>query len=195
MFQSLKIYLSILAMTFAYPAFSFQNPLDLYDFSASKSSGSWMIVNDGVMGGVSRSQLSLSSTGTLLFQGNVSLDYGGGFASVRSVFKTVDAGNFNGILIMVKGDGKTYQLRVRQQKQFDGVAFFQRFETTKGEWSEIFLPFNRFQASYRGRLLLDHPKLNRKEISQIGLMISDKQKGEFSLEVKRIAFVDQQEKI
>ncbi len=92
MFQSLKIYLSILAMTFAYPAFSFQNPLDLYDFSASKSSGSWMIVNDGVMGGVSRSQLSLSSTGTLLFQGNVSLNYGGGFASVRSVFKTVDAG-------------------------------------------------------------------------------------------------------
>ncbi|RZO47159.1 MAG: hypothetical protein EVA80_02200 [Proteobacteria bacterium] len=92
-----------------------------------------MIVNDVVMGGVSRSQLSLSSTGTLLFEGNISLDYGGGFASVRSVFNTLDEENLNGILIMVKGDGKTYQLLVRQQKQFDGVAFFQRFETTKGE--------------------------------------------------------------
>ncbi|HBM53372.1 MAG TPA: NADH:ubiquinone oxidoreductase, partial [Deltaproteobacteria bacterium] len=49
-----------------------------------------MIVNDVVMGGVSRSQLSLSSTGTLLFEGNISLDYGGGFASVRSVFNTLD---------------------------------------------------------------------------------------------------------
>ena len=133
MFQSLKIYLSVLAITFAYPAFSFQNPLNLYDFSASKSSGSWIIVNDVVMGGVSRSQLSLSSTGTLLFEGNISLDYGGGFASVRSVFNTLDEENLNGILIMVKGDGKTYQLLVRQQKQFDGVAFFQRFETTKWE--------------------------------------------------------------
>ncbi len=92
-----------------------------------------MIVNDVVMGGVSRSQLSLSSTGTLLFEGNISLDYGGGFASVRSVFNTLDEENLNGILIMVKGDGKTYQLLVRQQKQFDGVAFFQRFETTKWE--------------------------------------------------------------
>ncbi len=71
MFQSLKIYLSVLAITFAYPAFSFQNSLNLYDFSASKSSGSWIIVNDVVMGGVSRSQLSLSSTGTLLFKGNI----------------------------------------------------------------------------------------------------------------------------
>ena len=72
MFQSLKIYLSILFMTVAYPVFSFQNPLDLYDFSASETSGSWIIANDGVMGGFSRSQLSLRSTGTLLFQGSVS---------------------------------------------------------------------------------------------------------------------------
>ena len=72
MFQSLKDYLSILFMIVAYPVFSFQNPLDLYDFSASETSGSWIIANDGVMGGVSRSQLSLRSTGTLLFQGSVS---------------------------------------------------------------------------------------------------------------------------
>ncbi|MBT6727218.1 MAG: CIA30 family protein [Deltaproteobacteria bacterium] len=168
-------------MTVAYPAFSFQNPLDLYDFSASETSGSWIIDNDGVMGGVSRSQLSFSSTGTILFQGSVSFDFGGGFTSVRSVFETVDAGNYNGLLIMVKGDGKTYQLRVWHQKQFDGVAFFQHFETTRGEWLEIFLPFICFQASYRDRLLPDHPTLNRREISQIGLMVSDKQKGEFSL--------------
>ena len=61
---------------------------------------------------------------------------------------------------------------------------------TRGEWIEIFLPFIRFQASYRGRLLPDHPILNRRKISQIGLMVSDKQKGGFSLEFKRIGFLD-----
>ena len=75
---SIKIKLSLLFMTLAYPVFSFQNPLDLYDFREPGTSGSWMIVNDGVMGGVSESQLSRSSDGTLLFQGNVSLDFGVG---------------------------------------------------------------------------------------------------------------------
>ena len=54
----------------------------------------------------------------------------------------------------------------------------------------VLRPFIGFQASYRGRLLPDHPILNRREISQIGLMVSDKQKGGFSLEFKRIGFLD-----
>ena len=54
-FYSKKINLGLLFMTLAYPVFSFQNPLDLYDFSGSKTSGSWKIVNDGVVGGVSES--------------------------------------------------------------------------------------------------------------------------------------------
>ena len=60
-----------------------------------------MIVYDVVMGGVSECQLSLSSDETLLFQGNVSLDFGGGFASVRSVFKSFNAYNYDGILFLV----------------------------------------------------------------------------------------------
>ena len=60
-----------------------------------------MIVYDVVMGGVSECQLSLSSDETLLFQGNVSLDFGGRFASVRSVFKSFNAYNYDGILFLV----------------------------------------------------------------------------------------------
>ena len=44
-----------------------------------------------------------------------------------------------------------------------------------------------FQASYRGRRLPDYPKLDTTRISQLGLMISDKQEGNFRLEVQRIA--------
>ena len=101
MFCSKTINLGLLFMTLAYPVFSFQNPLDLYDFSGSQTSGSWMIVNDGVMGGVSESQLSLSSDEIILFHGDVSLDFGGGFASVRSVFKSFNAYNYDGILFLV----------------------------------------------------------------------------------------------
>ena len=162
MFYSKKINLGLLFMTLAYPFFSFQNSLDLYDFSGPKISGSQKIVNDGVVGGVSESHLSHSSDGTLLFQENVSLNFGGVFASVRSVFKSFKAHNYDGILIFVKGDGQTYQHRLRQEEQFDGVAFFQHFETVAEEWLKIFLPFDHFQASYRGRFLPNYPKLDKK---------------------------------
>ena len=164
-----------------------QEPRDLYDFTHQETSGLWMIVNDGVMGGISESRLSLDQQGFLVFEGRVSLDYGGGFASVRSILNRLDADPYDGILIRFKGDGKRYQLRLRQVDRMEGVAYLQHFETKTGEWEEVFLPFHSFQASYRGRRLPDYPKLDTRRISQLGLMISDKQEGNFRLEVQRIA--------
>ena len=165
-----------------------QEPRDLYDFSYQETSGVWMIVNDGVMGGISESRLSLDQQGFLVFEGRVSLDYGGGFASVRSILNRLDADPYDGILIRFKGDGKRYQLRLRlrQGDRMDGVAYSRHFETKTGEWEEVFLPFHSFQASYRGRRLPDYPMLDTRRISQLGLMISDKQEGNFRLEVQRI---------
>ena len=163
------------------------NLLDIYDFNSPETAGSWMIVNDGVMGGVSQSRLSLDEQGALVFEGRVSLDYGGGFASVRSTVNQLDAEKFQGIFLKIRGDGNKYQLRLRQTSRVDGTAFYQHFKTEIGKWVEVFIPFTEFKASYRGRLLPDHPKLDTSRITQIGLMISDKQKGNFRLEVKRIA--------
>ena len=164
-----------------------QNRLDLFDFSDPDKSGRWMIVNDGVMGGISESRLFLNEKGFLVFQGRVSLEYGGGFASVRSIHNELDANSYHGIMIKFRGDGKTYQLRLRHQDRMDGVSYFQYFQTEKNKWRTVFLPFSRFQANFRGRLLPNHPKLDTKRISQIGLMISDKQDGFFQLEIERIA--------
>ena len=36
--------------------------------------------------------------------------------------------NYDGILTIVKCNWQTYQLRLRQQEQFDGVAFFKYLE-------------------------------------------------------------------
>ena len=99
-----------------------QEPRDLYDFTHQETSGVWMIVNDGVMGGISESRLSLYLQGFLVFEGRVSLEFGGGFASVRSMLNRLDADPYDGILIRFKGDGKRYQLRLRQGDRMDGVA-------------------------------------------------------------------------
>ena len=43
----------------------------------------WNIVNDDVMGGISTSYLSVSDGKSLIFNGNLSLENNGGFASSR----------------------------------------------------------------------------------------------------------------
>ena len=43
----------------------------------------WNIVNDDVMGGISKSFLSINDENNLIFSGNVSLKNNGGFASTR----------------------------------------------------------------------------------------------------------------
>ena len=49
--------------------------------------GSWQIVNDGVMGGISSSRM-VEADGVLNFEGELSLENNGGFASAR---RLVDA--------------------------------------------------------------------------------------------------------
>ena len=77
----------------------------------------WIIVNDNVMGGVSNSTLSLNKENNLVFNGNVSLDNNGGFASVRHSLKKGILKEIKSFKILIKGDGNIYKLRFRQQNR------------------------------------------------------------------------------
>ena len=153
---------------------SFVEPINAFE---------WIVVNDNVMGGISRSRVSINPDGYMLFNGNVSLEYGGGFASVRSSYENWEIGNFDGFVIKVWGDGKSYQFRCRMGNNFNGVAYRHYFQTNNENWQEIRLPFNKFVPTYRGRILSDVTPLDPKEIRNLGLMISDKQSGNFNLKI------------
>lgn len=56
----------------------------IHRFETPVSTQLWQAINDGVMGGVSVSRLRFDSTGYAVFEGVVSLENNGGFASVRA---------------------------------------------------------------------------------------------------------------
>jgi monofunctional biosynthetic peptidoglycan transglycosylase len=143
----------------------------------------WSIVNDGVMGGRSTSKISLTDERTALFTGFVSLENNGGFASTRAAFQSLDLSAYEGITLRVKGDGRRYQLRFRQDGTFDGVAYGVEFETTHGEWTEFDLPFETFQATFRGYVPRGSGPLDPTRIRQMGILIGDKKEGPFALEI------------
>lgn len=149
----------------------------------------WEVINDVVMGGISESNFQIQNDQNALFFGRVSLENNGGFASVRILLRETISGNFEKIIIKVKGDGKTYSLRIRTDQNFDGVAFASSFLTKKDKWTEHeFSPVD-FVPTFRGKTLFNVSPLKDLQISHIGFLISEKQSGSFQLKIDWIKLI------
>ena len=134
------------------------------------------------MGGVSTSSFRLTN-GVALFQGNVSLENNGGFASARSLAAHLNLAGGDSFVIRVRGDGRRYKFTARTDPSFDSAIYQCGFTTKKGEWEEHRLLFKQFVATFRGRVLSSEPPLDAARITSVGFLISDMQGGPFQLEV------------
>jgi uncharacterized surface protein with fasciclin (FAS1) repeats len=144
----------------------------------------WRVVNDGVMGGLSKGKLEIINDGILKFSGNLSLENNGGFSSIRTRNLKKDLSAANGVVARVRGDGRTYQIRFSTEARFRGmeISFMAEFKTKKDQWTEIQVPFDQFTGSFRGMKLKDE-KFKPSEIRRLGLLIADKKTGPFDLKV------------
>ncbi|WP_223789227.1 CIA30 family protein [Marinicella meishanensis] len=148
----------------------------------------YLIINDGVMGGVSSSRLDRTAQ-ALQFSGSVSLDNNGGFASVRMVWPFIEQSwqqDPSVLVLTVKGDGRRYQFRLRTNRGFDGAAYTQSFNTLAGQTQSIYLPVDQFIPTFRGRVLRDMPPLRLVDVQQMGVLVADQQVGAFSIELKQL---------
>jgi monofunctional biosynthetic peptidoglycan transglycosylase len=155
----------------------------LIDFKNADERENWQIINDDVMGGVSRSEIIFNDTGTATFQGRISLENNGGFASTRRKPHSYGLDGFIGLHVRIRGDGKEYQLRVRTDNRFDGISYRYRFATQPEIWLNIRAPFSKFVPTFRGRILSDVSPISPDQIQQVGFLIADKQAGNFHLEI------------
>jgi len=159
----------------------------IFDFSTQEQFKQWMVINDGVMGGVSRSSFEKRDLTGAVFTGEVSLENFGGFCSASArLDKPVDASAFDGIALRCKGDGKTYKLTLKNDQSFGGFAYQFRFAVSAGDWMVVKAPFGEFKASFRGQPAPEAPPLNPAVIQAIGFLIADKQAGSFRFDVESI---------
>lgn len=159
------------------------NTQEIYDFSKDKDVSDWRIINDGIMGGVSRSSFELDTEGNAVFSGSVSLDYNGGFCSVRHNFKRINLEKFKTIEIRLKGDGKRYQFRIRHNSS-DYYSYITYF-VTDGEWQNIQLKLNEMYPSFRGRKL-DMGNFDKDSMEEIAFLIGNKKEEKFRLVIDKI---------
>ena len=156
------------------------------------SVAAWRPIDDRVMGGRSRSSATWSEDGALVFSGELSLDQGGGFASLRTELGSVNLGGSTGLRLVVRGDGRRYRINLRDRVQAmepDQGTQYRALFTADGQWATRWLPWSAFVASRRGRVLPDAPPLDISSIASAGLMTAFRDPGPFRLEVRSIEAV------
>lgn len=158
-------------------------PTFALQFEDTEAEPDWKPVNDGVMGGLSEGAGRMED-GALIFEGNLSLANNGGFSSVRTTRGQYDFTGAEGLTLRVRGDGRSYQLRLATDARHRGslVSYQGKFDTEEGQWTEVNIPFEVMKPSWRGRMLSGHI-LDVSKVSQLGVLIGDKKEGPFRLEV------------
>ena len=160
-------------------------PVVLLDGNDASRCSQYGCLDDGVMGGVSVSELvaetipfGTAATPTApaavaMFRGTVSAANSGGFASVRNRNwePPKDCSSATGISVRCFGDGQRYKLFLRTDAGWDAIAYGVSFDTVAGQWATVKLPFSSFRAIFRARTISAAP-LDAKSIRSVQIMLS-----------------------
>ena len=150
------------------------------DFSMVEVVRSGRTVNDGVMGGVSQSRLRPDPEG-IFFEGVVSLANNGGFASMR--FPASFPLSTHSLALVVRGDGQRYKFTLRTEKA-PQVVYESDF-LAAATWQPHRFKTEEFKTTFRGRLV-QAPPLSFSDVSEIGILIADRQEGDFCLQIRTL---------
>ncbi len=150
----------------------------LIDFKANPNTENWYVIDDVVMGGRSSGKFAINEEGYGEFSGAVSLENYGGFSSVRCTLKPIQVRPESTIRIRLKGDGSSYQFRVKDERKRN-YSYSTRFETTR-DWQTLEFRLSDLYPIFRGRRL-DLPNFNHTTLEELAFLIGNKKAQEFQL--------------
>ena len=144
--------------------------MTLFEFNTEQNIQQWHTENDVVMGGVSKGRLTYlpegaEGKGAGRFNGEISLENGGGFAQILFDEQGFDLTRFQGVELHVRGDDQTYQVRL--ETDAERVAYAQSF-LAKDEWQRVRLAFADFESTFHGEVVPDAPDLNLAAVRTVG---------------------------
>ena len=159
-------------------------PHNIFEFNRTCDITPWHTVDDDVMGGKSSGFFSLNEEGHAVYEGDVSLENNGGFASVKYQFDAIKTKGFSKIRLKIKGDGKRYQFRIKDHSsnKHAYIAYFQ----TSTNWEVIELSMANMYPTFKGRKL-DMSNYDANSIEEIAFLIANKKAEHFKLEIESIA--------
>jgi len=158
----------------------------LLNFNSAETND-WTVVNDGVMGGLSKGKLTYTES-SVIFEGELSLANNGGFASFQGNRGEYDLSTYDKVTIKHRGYGGTFGFRLKTSEPF--YMPYYKFEFTPNkEWQESSFTLNEMPewrlADKTGDKISED---DLAEIIRMGIIKSDKKTEPFQLEIDYIRF-------
>ncbi|WP_425391646.1 CIA30 family protein [Ekhidna sp.] len=158
----------------------------MIDFSSDKTQD-WYIINDGVMGGLSKGK-ALDTDDGVLFYGEVSLENNGGFSSYRSPWKEYDLRAFDQVSIRYRSEGIRKAFVMETDRRFY-IPNFKVSLPGSDTWVTETFRLSAFKQYRLGNPTGESfQPANKDEIIRIGFITDEKRSGEFKFEVDYIKF-------
>ncbi|MGJ8681677.1 CIA30 family protein [Paraglaciecola sp.] len=146
----------------------------------------WSITNDSVMGGLSLGNVIVNEN-IVRFFGTLSTENNGGFTSVFSQSLNLSS-EVNTVTVLVRGDGKKYQLRMRSEVSGYLIAYKAEFTTKPNSLEKHTFKLSDLKASFRGRDIANAPQLQADSIKEVGFLFTSNQTEDFALSIHSINF-------
>ena len=160
--------------------------ISTFDFGEQKDGNNWVVINDGVMGGLSTGKAVLKEN-SILFTGKISFANNGGFASLRSNRTKLNTSEVEFIEIKYRLTGLSFSFILEQDYRFYMPYFSHPLEITEGEWSVLRIPIDSFYetrlGNYTGYRLGENSSRN---IFRLGFISRDKKAQDYELEIDYI---------
>ncbi|XP_045791740.1 protein HIGH CHLOROPHYLL FLUORESCENCE PHENOTYPE 173, chloroplastic-like [Trifolium pratense] len=83
-----------------------------------------------------------------------------------------DLSAYDGLEFRLKGDGRRYKVIIRTSTDWDALGYTGGFDTEKGKWQSIQLPFSSLRPILRARTVPDAPPFDPSNIASLQLMFS-----------------------
>ena len=163
-----------------------ENCIVFDDFSIDEKNN-WIIVNDWVMGGLSKWNI-LTENETMIFSGNINTN-GGWFTSIRASLSDWVLKNTTHILLHAKADSRSYKMTFRDRNnRWIGHQIQIPFQTP---WifEEIKISLAELSPTYFGRNI-SAAGFQKDEGREMWFIISDGINWGFQLEIESIRFCE-----
>lgn len=159
----------------------------LVDFSDPDEFARWEVVNDGVMGGLSKGHIEQAGA-ALSFTGTINTN-GGGFTSLRRELAEGAMAGARTLRITYAADARTYEVTLRSDARERGRRVANRATLTPdqsdGDWSVAVIDLAQLETSLFGQKV-DAPAFATQDAHSIGLIIADGIDGDFAMRLRQI---------
>ncbi|OJJ20789.1 hypothetical protein BKI52_09400 [marine bacterium AO1-C] len=158
------------------------------DFGKKKFGSDWLIINDGVMGGLSQGEVAFTNN-SVIFKGRVSLENNGGFSSFRSPYGSIDLSKFTSVKMRVRTNGSKFGFTLSTDTRFYIPNYKKVFSTEAGQWKTFTFQLRDFDQYRIGRATGNKiPEEYLSKIIRMGFITNFKAEKDFSLEIDYLEF-------